>query len=126
MCRRAGYGGGPARSGAERSGGEVMTTGQSAEMTMPRRQRLERVLGVALLAGAVSSSSLARLIGRSAIDLPLASDGPTVGEQWVAAAGFLGQEGGSTTVWALVDEASPAPVTKADGFEVLRDRGGLR
>lgn len=103
-----------------------MTTGESAEMTMPAGRRLERALGVALLAGAVSSSSLARVIGRSAVDLPLASDGPTVGEQWVAAANSLAQEAGSTRVWALVDEASPAPVTEGEGFEVLRDRGGLR
>ena len=102
-----------------------MTTGQPAELTMPTGQRLERVLGVALLAGAVSSSSLARLVGRSALDLPLADDGLTVAGQWIAAAATLASAGGSTSVWALVDGASPAP-SDIEGMELLRDRGGLR
>lgn len=102
-----------------------MTRGRSAELTMPTGQRLERVLGVAVLAGAVSGSSLARLIGRSALDLPLA-DGAPVAAQWIAAAGTLSEVGGSTSVWVLVDDASPAPATDVPGLEVLRDRGGLR
>lgn len=102
-----------------------MTAGQPAEATMPTGQRCERVLGVALLAGAVSSSSLARLIGRSALDLPLTGDGLTVGGHWLAAAESLGNGAGSGSVWALVDDGSPAPA-ETKGLEVLRDRGGLR
>jgi hypothetical protein len=127
MCRSAGPGAQGAVGRAERSGGEVMTAGQPAELTtMPTGQRLERVLGVALLAGAVSSTSLARLIGRSALDLPLADGGPTVAGQWIGAAGTLAAAGGASSVWVLVDDASPAPAAEVDGLEVLRDRGGLR
>ncbi len=119
---------GPGAGGKERWDAEVVTAGQRLESVSPAtRGQLERVCGVALLAGAVSSSSIARRTGRSALDLPLGDGGPSVAQHWLEAVETLSHAGASGRAWVLVDEASPAPRAAPDGaLEVRRDKGGLR
>lgn len=95
---------------------------QEQAATPPQASGLLR--GLALLAGTVGGSSLARQLGRSGLDLPLGASAGSVSQAWLDEARLLQPEG-CLPVWALVDGSSTPP-TLSDGLAIRRDNGDLR